>query len=137
MNRCACIEYLDHSLKMVGKRRENILKRNLFTLMSSSEMVAQTRFYGIMYLAFCVPLRWLAGKTHELADYPEGAPPEGQWGTKSLVRVADHLVDVIDELIEDPSLFLSETHMMGLFKIFLDELPLFQEYWDNFFVKNK
>ena len=42
MNRVVCIEYLDYSLKMVGKS-DNILKQNLFTLMSSSEMVAQTR----------------------------------------------------------------------------------------------
>ena len=78
MNRRVCIEYLDYSLKMVGKRRDNILKINLWTLMSSSEMVAQTRFYGIMYLAFCIPMRWLAGKTHELGLYPEGKPPEEQ-----------------------------------------------------------
>ena len=108
MNRVVCIEYLDYSLKMVGKKRENILKQNLFTLMSSSEMVAQTRFYGMMFLAFCVPLRWLAGKTHELGNYPEGKPKEEQWGTKSLGRVADHLLEVINQIISDPSLFISE-----------------------------
>ena len=105
--------------------------------MSSSEMVAQTRFYGMMFLSFCVPLRWLAGKTHELGDYPEGKPKEERWGTKSLGRVADHLLEVIEEIISDPSLFISEEYMMRIFDMFKEELPPFKEYCDKYFVQKK
>ena len=43
MNQVVCIEYLNYFLKMVGKKRENILMRNLGVFLSLSEMVAQTR----------------------------------------------------------------------------------------------
>ena len=105
--------------KMVGKKRDNILMRNLWCLLTSSEMVAQTRFYGVLYFAFCVPLRWLSGNTHEMLNYPVGVPKEQQWCAKSMNRVADHLLTVIEQIIEEPSLFLSKVYMMNIFKIFM------------------
>ena len=63
-NRVVCIEYLDYCLKMVGKKSNNVLMRNLWDLLSSSEMVAQTRLYGIMYFAICVTMRWLSDQSH-------------------------------------------------------------------------
>ena len=133
MNRVVCIEYLDYCLKMVGKKRENILMRNLWVLLSSSEMVAQTRLYGIMYFAKCVPMRWLSGKSHELKDFPVGAAPEDQWCAKSIGKVADDLLKHVNQIIALPSLFLSETFRMSICGRFLDELPPFREYWHTYF----
>ena len=129
MNRYICVEYLDYCLKMVGKKRDNILMKNLWCLLSSDEMVAQTRFYGILFFAFCIPLRWLTGKTHELLNYPEGVPAVEQWCAKSMCKVGDHLLCVIEKLIATPLLFLSQIHMMSLFSRFMDELPPFEEYY--------
>ena len=133
MNRVVCIEYLDYCLKMIGKKRENILMRNLWVLLSSSEMVAQTRLYGIMYFAICVPMRWLSGKSHELQDYPVSAAPEDRWGGKSIGKVADELLKKVEEVIAVPSLFLSETYMMSIFEPFMIELPPFREYMVKYF----
>ena len=132
-NRVVCIEYLDYCLKMIGKKRENILMRNLWVLLSSSEMVAQTRLYGIMYFSICVPMRWLSGKSHELQDYPVGAAPKDQWGGKSIGKVADKLLKKVEEVIVVPSLFLSETYMMSIFEPFMIELPPFREYMVKYF----
>ena len=56
INRYICVEYLDYCLKMVGKKKDNILIRNLWCLLTSNEMVAQMRFYGIFFflLAFAL-----------------------------------------------------------------------------------
>ena len=54
--------------------------RNLFVLLSSSKMVAQTRVYGIMYFAFCISLCWLAGRMQELRSYPKDTPQDAQRG---------------------------------------------------------
>ena len=137
MNRVVCVEYLDFCLEMVVKKRDNILMRNLWCLLTSSEMVAQTRFYGVLYFVFCVPLRWLSGNTHEMLNYPVGAPKEKQWCAKSMNRVADHLLKVIEEIIEQPSLFLSETYMMNIFKIYMNELPPFAEFWQKHFMERE
>ena len=76
MNRLPVVDYLDYSLKMSGKRRDNILMRNLFILFSLLEMVAQTRMYGILYVSIFIGFRWLAGRTHELSEHPVGKAPE-------------------------------------------------------------
>ena len=60
MNQEVKIEFLDESLKMPGKRRDNILMQNLFLLLASPEMAAQSRFLCIFYFAICIPMRWLS-----------------------------------------------------------------------------
>ena len=45
------IEFLDESLRMPGKRRDNILMQNIFVLLASPEMPAQSRFLCIVYFA--------------------------------------------------------------------------------------
>ena len=39
---------------------ENILQRNLFIILESSEMIAQLRICSIFFLTIIVPMRWLA-----------------------------------------------------------------------------
>jgi len=38
--------------------------------MMSVEVISQSRLFAILYISFCLPMRWLAAKTPEL----------GQWG---------------------------------------------------------
>ena len=135
MNREVNVEYLNYSLAMPGKRRDNILMRNLFILLASPEMAAQSRLLCIVYFAIGMPLRWLAGKTHELKDFPVGAPPEKQWCARSYGRVLDTFDQKLTEIIASPSLFLSEHYMMHMFSEFEDELPPFKEYLDMMFMK--
>ena len=91
MNQEVNIELLDESLRMPGKIPDNILMQNLFVLLTLPEMVAQYRFLCIVYFAICIPMRWLAGNTHELKDFPVGAPPEEQWCARSMGRFLETL----------------------------------------------
>ena len=60
MNREDNIELLDESLRIPGKRRDNILMQNIFVLLALPEMAAQYHFICIFYFAICIPMRWLA-----------------------------------------------------------------------------
>ena len=73
-------------------------------------------------------MRWLAGKTYELKDFPVGAPPEEQWCTRSMGRVLDTLHEKLREIIAFLSLFLSEQYIMNLFYEYDNELPPFKNY---------
>ena len=116
------IEFLDESLRISGKRRNNILMQNLLVLLASPEMAAQYLFLCIVYFAIWISMRWLAGKTQKLKDFPVGDPPEEQWCTRSMVRVLDTLHEKLGEIIVFPSLLLSEQYMMNLFSEYANEL---------------
>ena len=73
---------MDESFRIPGKRRDTILMQNIFVVLASPEMAAQSRFLCIVYFEISILMRWLAGKTHELKDFPVGAPPEEQWCTR-------------------------------------------------------
>ena len=47
-------------------------------LMTSEEIIAQSRLYGILYISFCLPMRWLAAKTPELAEWGWGPISNGE-----------------------------------------------------------
>ena len=47
INREVDIEFLDESLRIPGKRRDNIFIRDIFVLLVSPEMEAQSRFLCI------------------------------------------------------------------------------------------
>ena len=105
--------------------------------MTSPEMVAQSRFLCITYFSIGIPIRWLAGKTHELKDYPVGLPPEKQWCARSMGRVLDTLYAAVKEIIKSPSLYLCEDYMMNIFSEFALELPPFAEYLHHTFVDRR
>ena len=71
---------------------------------------------------------WLAGKKHDLKDFPVGAPPEEQWCTQSMGRVLYTLHEKLGEIIVFPSLLLSEQYIMNLFSEYANELPPFKDY---------
>ena len=100
---------------MTGKRRDNILIRNIFVLLASPEMAAQSRFLCIVYFAICIPMRWLAWKTHDIKDFPIGDTPEEQWFTQSKGRFLDTLHEKLGEIIAFPYILLSEQYMMNIF----------------------
>ena len=55
---------------------ENILQRNLFIILESSEMIAQLRLCSIFFLTIIVPMHLLASNTFKLSHC--------QWGEKSM-----------------------------------------------------
>jgi hypothetical protein len=60
------VEWLLYCLAL--PENKNILQRALFTLLTSVEMIAQLRIGAIFFISIIVPMRWLAGNTHLLAQ---------------------------------------------------------------------
>jgi hypothetical protein len=130
MNYPYYIEFLDTSLrKPKATDKASILQQNLFVALNTSELVALSRLLSILHVAVCIPCRWLAGKTHELARY--------DWGPMSMGRVIDTLNDAMGEIHKTPALILDEKYMMAIFAEYLHELPPFQKYWDELLSKRQ
>ena len=113
----------------VPGKKHNILQRNLYVLLTSDEMVAQSCLLAIVYISCMLPLWWLAGKTHTLCKY--------NWGERSMGRALDLFRTKLLQLHETPKLFLSKMFMMMLFTELEDDLPTFKEYWQHLYCKRK
>ena len=77
---------------------------------------------GISIIAVHItnPLRWLAGKTHELAEFG--------WSTRHMSRVYDDLEVTLVDVIEDHSLLPKEDYMKIIFKRKTEMLEPFKEF---------
>jgi hypothetical protein len=128
MNRYVCFDYASYVLRL-PKKQDNILLRCLFVLMTSEEIIAQSRLYAILYISFCVPMRWLAAKTPELGKWG--------WGPISNGDAIDTLREKMMDLIDDPSKVLNEDFMMNMFQKYVDALPPFKSYLEHLFQKKR
>ena len=106
LNRLPNIEFLEHAMCVPGNQHK-IIQRNIYVLLTSDEMVAQSFLIAIVYLSSRLPLWWLAGKTHTLWKY--------NWGARSMGRALDLFQNKLLKLHETPRLFLSDMFMMMLF----------------------
>ena len=64
------VEFLDWRLSC--GTGDGILMKNLFIILQSVEIIALFRVLSILHIAICIPTRWLAGKTQELAEFRFG-----------------------------------------------------------------
>ena len=120
MNYPYYVEFLDRSLRKRNKNdKASILQLNLFVALTSSEMIALVRLLSILHVSVCMPVRWLAGKTHELKEH-------NQWGPMSMGRVLDTLEASMIEIAANPNTILDENYMMNIFKVYIEELPPFK-----------
>ena len=122
-NRWLYIDYLIEMSKSADS--ESLLLENLFIMLSSLEMIALTRSCAIVHFALILPMRWLAGKTHELAKY--------DWSVASMGRVYDILHEKLGIIMTDGSKFLDENFVMSIFDNLAKELPPFAEYLEYIF----
>ena len=131
MNYPYYVEFLDRSLRKRNKNdKASILQLNLFVALTSSEMIALVRLLSILHVSVCMPVCWLAGKTHELKEH-------NQWGPMSMGRVLDTLEASMIEIAANPDKILDENFMMNIFKEYIEELPPFKEYWERTFQKKQ
>jgi hypothetical protein len=129
MNRSFNIDFLDYCLRMSNKtKKDHVLQRSLFVVLSSVEMAAQARLLAIMYLSIILSLRWLAGNTHKLASF--------HWGARSMGRALDVLREKVLEIEASPNLILDEHFMMNIFAQFMYLTP-FKEYLEFMFTKRR
>ena len=67
MNMPFFVEFLDWRLSC--GTGDGILMKNLFIILQSVEIIALFRILSILHIAICIPTRWPAGKTQELAEF--------------------------------------------------------------------
>ena len=90
-------------------REENILSCNQMMLLSSVEFAVVVRLWSIFHLAIIMPMRWLAGKTHKLANR--------KWGYISMGKVMDNLKEDLQSIVNTPELIHYQDFMMGMLKV--------------------
>ena len=117
--------FLDEALSI--PKADNILQENLFIILSSVEMTALSRLFSILHFSINVPMRWLAGKTHTLAEY--------DWSMKKMSTAIDRLHDALVEIEEDGTKILEEKFMLSIFKPL--HLPPLDEYMKYIFDEKK
>ena len=99
-------EFLNWRLSS-GTSKDKILIRKLYITLQSTEMVALLRVLSILHISICLPTRWLAGKTEDLADH--------DFGYFDMGRVLDLMEDAFIKIADDGELFLDEEFMMNIF----------------------
>jgi hypothetical protein len=124
MNRNVCFNYTSYLLRLL-KKQENILLRCVFMLMTSEEIIAQSRLYRILYISSCLPMQRLAAKTPELREWG--------WGPISNGDAIDTLHKKMIGIVNDSTKVLDKGFMMNMFSKYIDALPPFQEYWEHLF----
>jgi hypothetical protein len=130
MNYPYYIKFLDTSLqKPKATDKASILQQNLFVALKTSELVALFRLLSILHVTVCIPCRWLASKTHELARY--------DWGPMLMGCVIDTLNVAMGEIHKTPALILDEKYMMAIFAEYLHELPPLNFFWMNCYKRER
>ena len=118
-NRNYCVDFLDNMISYCG-REDNILACNQMMLLSSVEFAAVARSWYIFHLAIILPMRRLDGKTHKLAHR--------KWGYIPMGKVMDKLEDDLQSIVNTPELIHDQDVMVGMLKVWEEELPEFKKY---------
>jgi hypothetical protein len=127
MNHDVVIKFLDYMLSMPDNDGESILRRNIFCVLSSSEMIAQCHVSAILHFMAMLPLCWLAGKTHKMSSY--------KWGAQHMEYVLDVFYQKLLLIQPSPTLFVSPMFMTSLFLSIEEMLPPFVDYMDASFMR--
>ena len=83
-------------------------------------MIGLTRILTILYFSICLPIRWLAGNAHKLAEYDFSALDMG-WAL-------DLMNSAFKEITDDGRLMLEEDYMMHIFDPIAEKVTAFAEY---------
>ncbi len=124
---CALPIYMGHEFfvhflhkELCLSSKENILQTNMFIISRATEMIAQLHIASIVFMAVVVPIRWLAGNTHELTHR--------NWLERSMGRAVDLMYNAFVEVESDGELMLDEDFIMGIFAQLYEELPGLKAY---------
>ena len=105
-NRKYYVEFLNECLT---GHKDNILQENLWTVLTSQEMIALCRVFAILHYTICMPMRFLAGSTHHFGAMGY------DWSSRSMGLAIDALETAMIELEKDGSKLLSEDFMCSIF----------------------
>jgi hypothetical protein len=125
MNLPLYLQFLHWHMCVCGTSGDGILATNLYMNFQSMEVVALLRVLSILHISICMPVRWLAGKTESLSHY--------DFCCYNMGRVLDIMETAFMEIIDDPSKFLDEDFMMGLFSEISTQVDPFKAYHEYMF----
>jgi hypothetical protein len=120
------IEFLDWRLTCAVK--DNLLQTSLYISLCSVEMVALLQFLSILHIAVCMPVRWLAGNTENLAQY--------NLGTVAMGCTVYMLEEEFTKISSDGLLILDKDFMMNIFADIVNEVEPIEKYL-HFMFKEK
>ena len=112
MNLQYYIEFLDWRLTCAVN--DNLLQTSLYITLRLVELVALLRVLFILHIAVCMPVRWLAGNTENLAQY--------DFGAVSMGRTLDMLEDAFVKISSDGDF------VMNIFSDIVNEVEPFDKY---------
>lgn len=113
------IQYLDGIV--FGPDHSNILEDFLYVTLRSMQYIAMTRANAIVDLLISRPLRWLAGKSSQLAG----------WSPYSMGGAMDLVEQLFERAQHDGSMFLDES--LDIFKSIKESQPLFAAWMEATF----
>ncbi len=119
------VEFLDWQLTCAVK--DNLLQTSLYITLRSVEMVTLLQILSILLIAVCMPVRWLARNTENLAHY--------NFGAVSMGRTVDMLEDAFIKISSNGLLILDEDFMMNIFSNIVGEVEPFEKYLQFMFNK--
>lgn len=127
-NRKYYVEFLDECLTGL---KDNILQENLWTVLTSEEMIALCRVMAILHYTICMPMRFLAGNTHHFGQLGY------DWSSRSMGLAIDALEEAMIELEKDGSKLLDEEFMCSIFSKLYNDGPFepLTEYMQYMFGK--
>ena len=100
------VEFLD---EMLEAHNDNILQENVSTIITSMEMVALSRAMAIVHFKISMPMRWLAGSSHNM--HAVGY----DWSARSMGKAIDALHNAMVKIEADGKKFLDEDFMNNMF----------------------
>ena len=120
-NRKYYAEFLSEALEA---NPDNILTSTIYHAIVCSEFIAITRLYAIIHLSICLPMRFLAGKSHEFEN----------WSCRKMGKVVDLLEKKLIEISREPKKFLDYNFMIvNFFNEIKNEVEPLKEFLINTF----
>ena len=113
-------EFLDKVLWV--KVAVNIFQVNMFTIMSSLEMVESSHFFSILHLNICFPCRWLTGHTHKLSHH--------NWVTISMWQAVNSIHSACKDIVSDMALIHYKSYILHIFDKFHAEITKSRAHLD-------
>ena len=86
---------------------DNNLERSLWFALTSTEYIAITQGMSIIKVTIGDQLQCLAGKTYEFGTH--------RWSTRHMSKQYDILESVLENILEEPSLFTNQQYIMNIF----------------------
>ena len=110
-NRRYYVTFLDQCLEA---SKDNILQENVFYILTSEEMIALTRVFSILYFTVRMPMRWIAGNTHNVGD--QGY----DWSVLSTGKTIYDLEEAMVKIEDDGALLFDEAFMSDTFSYIME-----------------